>query len=79
MNIPWAYEDDTFNPIIDECPTYRTKSLICTPIMDDTNHFVGVMQVLNKVRGLFTGSKDLGVGRSQSIIYLFDAAEWNSL
>ncbi|MCX7957067.1 MAG: HD domain-containing protein [Endomicrobia bacterium] len=43
-----AYKDNRFYPIIDQKTGFRTKTLLCTPIYDTTDHIVGVIEVLNK-------------------------------
>lgn len=47
-NIPDAYLDKRFNPGIDKLNNYRTKSLLCMPLLGDKGQLVGVIQVLNK-------------------------------
>jgi len=49
-----AYEDERFNPFIDEMTGYITKSILCSPIKTVKNEIIGVAQILNKKEGRFT-------------------------
>jgi len=55
VNIPDAYADPRFNPEVDKKTGYRTKSILCMPIVNKKGLTIGVMQVLNKRGGPFTG------------------------
>ncbi len=63
INIPDAYEDSRFNPDIDKNTGYRTKSILCMPLVARNGDLIGVTQVLNKRHGVFTryDEKLLGV------------------
>lgn len=50
-NIPDAYEDSRFNPGFDKKTGYRTRSVLCLPMMNSEGKLVGVVQVLNKKDG----------------------------
>jgi serine phosphatase RsbU (regulator of sigma subunit) len=53
-NIADAYTDPRFNPDFDKQTGYRTRSLLCLPMMNSNGKLVGVIQVLNKKnRGVF--------------------------
>ncbi len=54
VNIPDAYEDPRFNPEVDKKSGYRTRSILCTPIVNKEGKIIGVTQVLNKKGGPFT-------------------------
>jgi len=54
INIPDAYLDPRFNPDFDKRTGYRTQSILCTPMRDKDAKIIGVFQLLNKRRGLFT-------------------------
>lgn len=56
VNIVDAYADDRFNKEVDLKSNYRTKSILCTPIMDISNRVTGAIQAINKINGSF--SKD---------------------
>lgn len=49
-----AYEDERFNPSVDEMTGYITKSILCSPIKTVKNEIIGVAQILNKKEGRFT-------------------------
>ncbi|MBF0343064.1 MAG: GAF domain-containing protein [Nitrospirae bacterium] len=54
VNIPDAYQDTRFNPDVDKKTGYRTKSILCMPIVNKEGKTIGVMQVLNRRGGPFT-------------------------
>jgi adenylate cyclase len=49
-----AYDDSRFYRGVDEITGYRTRNLICTPLIDDKGKCFGTMQSLNKKSGDFT-------------------------
>lgn len=49
-----AYEDERFNPDIDQQTGYVTKSALCVPLRGLKGELMGVSQLLNKVDGDFT-------------------------
>jgi sigma-B regulation protein RsbU (phosphoserine phosphatase) len=51
INIPDAYNDSRFNPAFDKSSGFRTKSILATPILNQANRLIGVVQVLNKKGG----------------------------
>ncbi len=53
INIADPYNDDRFNPEVDRKTGYRTRNILCMPIVSKDGHSIGVMQVLNKSRGPF--------------------------
>ena len=55
VNIPDAYEDRRFNPAVDKKTGYRTRSILCMPVINREGEIIGVTQVLNKQGGPFTG------------------------
>jgi adenylate cyclase len=48
-----AYADPRFYAGIDERSGFRTKSVLCVPIIDEASEALGVLEVLNKRRGQF--------------------------
>ncbi len=54
VNIPEAYQDSRFNQDVDKRTGYRTRSILCCPVMNKEGKIVGVTQVLNKKGGPFT-------------------------
>ena len=49
-----AYKDDRFYRGVDDMTGFRTRNLICTPLIDDKRNCWGTLQSLNKNRGDFT-------------------------
>lgn len=58
ISIPDAYLDSRFNPAFDKSSGFRTRSILSTPIIDQNDRLVGVVQVLNKVDGGVFTSED---------------------
>ena len=54
LNIADAYADPRFNPEFDRQTGFKTRSILCMPLVDRLGQPIGVMQVLNKVDGPFT-------------------------
>src|SRR5215813_8797285 len=48
INIPDTYADARFNPNFDKETGYRTRSILCLPLIGNANRLIGVIQVLNK-------------------------------
>lgn len=57
-NIADAYADSRFNPEVDKQTGYRTRSLLCLPMLSSTGQLVGVIQVLNKKNGAAFDDRD---------------------
>jgi len=53
INVPDCYADPRFNPDVDKRSGYRTRCMLTLPLIDHKDVLVGVMQVLNKVDGVF--------------------------
>lgn len=53
LNIPNAYQDPRFNPAVDAMIDFRTRSILCVPIVSSDGQRLGVLQLLNKRRGTF--------------------------
>lgn len=51
INIPSAYDDSRFSPDHDRRTGYRTRSILCMPLVSHTGTVVGVIQALNKRDG----------------------------
>lgn len=54
LNINDVYNDTRFNPQIDSQTGYKTKTVLCMPIINNTNEIIGAFQVINKLTGEFT-------------------------
>ncbi|MBI2956107.1 MAG: SpoIIE family protein phosphatase [Acidobacteria bacterium] len=55
LNLADAYTDTRFDRDFDRQFDYRTRSLLCLPIKDRDEKVVGVLELLNKRDGPFTG------------------------
>jgi cAMP and cAMP-inhibited cGMP 3',5'-cyclic phosphodiesterase 10 len=53
LNIPDAYKDERFNRGVDQVTGYVTKTILCMPVFIRST-IIGVVQMVNKKRGLFT-------------------------
>ena len=53
VNIPDAYADPRFNPEVDRKTGYRTRSILCVPVINKHGMPIGVVQVLNRRGGPF--------------------------
>ena len=64
INIKDAYKDDRFDPSTDRKTGYRTKSILCMPIREPVKEvnkkgeIIGVLQILNKIDGVFVGEDE---------------------
>jgi phosphoserine phosphatase len=53
INVPDCYADPRFNPDLDRRSDYRTRCMLTLPLVDHKDVLVGVLQVLNKMDGVF--------------------------
>lgn len=70
LNITDAYSDSRFNPEVDKNTGYRTKTILCMPILNNNHEIIGAFQVLNKIDGVFTKNDEdllIAIGGSASI------------
>jgi adenylate cyclase len=59
LNIPDAYEDDRFDRTHDQKTGYRTRSILCIPVLSPkTDNIVAVVQLLNKLNGMPFNEQD---------------------
>jgi sigma-B regulation protein RsbU (phosphoserine phosphatase) len=49
LNIPDAYADTRFNPQSDRDTHFKTRSILCAPMLTHAGRLIGVIQVLNKL------------------------------
>jgi signal transduction histidine kinase/putative methionine-R-sulfoxide reductase with GAF domain len=60
VNIKDAYNDPRFDPTTDKKTGYKTRSILTMPIFEPINNdqarprIIGVLQILNKINGVFT-------------------------
>jgi len=70
LNIVDAYNDSRFNPEVDKKTGYRTKTILCMPIINNNREIIGAFQVINKIDGIFTKNDEdllVAIGGSASI------------
>ncbi len=53
VNIHDPYGDKRFNPEFDRQRDFRTRNVLCVPVVDRRGWVVGALQVENKVDGAF--------------------------
>ena len=53
LNIADAYKDPRFNPAVDKETGFRTRSVICSPVINREGKTIGVIQGINKKEGVF--------------------------
>jgi len=58
VNLPDAYKDPRFNTDFDKQTGYRTRSLLCLPLVSSNGKLIGVVQVLNKKGGSVFDERD---------------------
>ncbi|KAL1521296.1 hypothetical protein AB1Y20_020965 [Prymnesium parvum] len=58
INIVDAYSDSRFNPDVDLKTGYRTKSVLCFPILNSEDEVIGVIQLINKLNGMRFNTSD---------------------
>lgn len=51
LNIKNAYQDPRFNPGIDKQTNFRTRTILCMPVLSSTETVLGVIQMINKKKG----------------------------
>jgi Ca2+-binding EF-hand superfamily protein len=51
LNIPDCYADERFNRQVDKQTGYRTRSMLCVPVLSETDEsqVIGVVQLINKL------------------------------
>jgi phosphoserine phosphatase RsbU/P len=58
VNIPAAYDDARFDRANDQRTGFRTRSILCLPMINHAGVVVGVIQTLNKRRAAAFGQRD---------------------
>lgn len=48
VNIHNAYDDQRFDPSVDESATFKHKSILCMAIKNSLGQIIGVIQLINK-------------------------------
>jgi phosphoserine phosphatase len=63
INVPDCYADPRFNREVDRQTGYHTRCLLAMPLIGYDDSLVGVLEVLNKIDGVFT-DEDLSVAEA---------------
>jgi signal transduction histidine kinase/putative methionine-R-sulfoxide reductase with GAF domain len=81
LNIKDAYKDKRFDPTFDYDSGYRTKSILCQPMVSYQGKIVGVIQVLNKQDGYFTVGDEhlLSTITTQATIFIQNSKYYTQL
>ncbi|KAK6628218.1 Dual 3',5'-cyclic-AMP and -GMP phosphodiesterase 11 [Polyplax serrata] len=58
VNIADAYEDERFDPAVDEGSLFRHKSILCMAIKNSSGQIIGVIQLINKFDDLVFTKND---------------------
>jgi len=53
LNIEDAYRDARFNPAVDRQSGFRTRTVLCMPVVNRDGRIIGVTETINKKRGRF--------------------------
>ena len=75
-NIPDVYADTRFDQSVDRATGYRTRSILCMPIVNNAGVRIGVTEVLNKKGGAAFSLRDearLGAFTAQIAVLLENA------
>ncbi len=75
LNIADAYQDPRFDQGWDRRTGFRTRTVLCRPLLAQTGEIVGVLQVLNKRGGRFTAYDErlLGAFAAQAAVAVENA------
>jgi len=58
INVPDCYADPRFNPVTDRATGFRTRCSLSLPLVDHGGTLIGVMQLVNKIGGVFGPSDE---------------------
>ncbi len=81
LNITNAYQCPFFNKEIDKETGYKTKTILCTPLINSKGKVFGVFQLLNKKKGIFSQEDEMLIQilASQISIAFENISTWNKL
>ena len=78
IRIEDAYLDERFNKEIDRQTNYRTKSILCYPLVDKEGECFGVIEAINKFNSIFTDDdQELLKILSQEATSIFKSISYN--
>ncbi|XP_070170695.1 dual 3',5'-cyclic-AMP and -GMP phosphodiesterase 11 isoform X3 [Polyergus mexicanus] len=58
VNIPSAYEDPRFDPLVDDGTGFRHRTILCMAIKNSSGQIIGVIQLINKFDDLLFTKND---------------------
>jgi putative ABC transport system ATP-binding protein len=70
MTVRDAYREPLFNPEIDRRTGFRTRNILCMPVLDSRGEVFAVMQMLNKAGGDFDAADQKTLTESAAAIAL---------
>jgi sigma-B regulation protein RsbU (phosphoserine phosphatase) len=76
-----AYADARFNQKMDKATGYRTRTVLCCPVVNKQGRAIGAIQVLNKQQGVFTerDAKRLTAFAAQASLAIENAKLYDNL
>lgn len=81
IRVDEAYDDPRFHPEVDKESGYRTRNLLCVPLLNEDGELVGAFEAVNKTQGGFTADDQetlvqLGIHAAAAIR---NTREWEQL
>ena len=58
ISVDDAYDDSRFNRSVDEATNFKTRSVMCVPVLSDAGDVVAVVQMINAERGVFDANDE---------------------
>ena len=52
INIPDCYQDDRFDPSMDQKTGFHTRQMLCVPVAASTGDVIGAIQVINTANNM---------------------------
>ena len=78
IRIEDAYLEERFNKEVDKKTNYRTKSILCHPLIDKEGECFGVIEAINKINSIFTDDdQELLKLLSQEASSIFKSINYN--
>jgi dual 3',5'-cyclic-AMP and -GMP phosphodiesterase 11 len=69
LNIPDAYKDPRFNSNIDLQTGYRTRSILCLPILNEHGQCIAVAEAINKLNDTDSDSQETANSNNSSLFF----------
>jgi len=77
LNIPDAYKDPRFNRSIDQKTGYKTKSILCLPILNENGQCIAVAEAINKLSDQTKNDDDDDDDDDSQVVYSSRTNETN--